>query len=258
MLGELNDIVLSLAAAVPRIAAAFLVLPLLTQESIPALARNSFFVALSLVVLPFAEAMAPPPTLDAVDWPMLILKEVFVGICLGFAFSAIFWAVSAAGNLIDAAIGTNMASISDPLAGHQDSLHGALMARFASWLFLASGAFGVFLDLLFGSYAIWPVSASFPRLELIGANLFVDRFAWVMTMSLLVAAPALVLLALTDFALGLINRYAPQLNMFALNMPIKSWLASFMVLLGVGVLVELVVNVLAESVGLLRQLRGVL
>jgi hypothetical protein len=31
-----------------------------------------------------------------------------------------------------------------------------------------------------------------------------------------------------------------------------------MVLLGVGVLVELVVNVLAESVGLLRQLRGVL
>jgi type III secretory pathway component EscT len=46
--------------------------------------------------------------------------------------------------------------------------------------------------------------------------------------------------------------------MFALNMPIKSWLASFMVLLGVGVLVELVVNVLAESVGLLRQLRGVL
>ena len=39
---------LSIALTLPRIAAAFLIIPLMTQETVPALVRNSFFVSLTI------------------------------------------------------------------------------------------------------------------------------------------------------------------------------------------------------------------
>lgn len=256
MLGELGDPILGLALSVPRVAAAFMVLPLLTEQSIPAMARNGFFVALGLVAFPIAAASAPTASLGVVDWPFLVLREIFIGVCIGFAFSAVFWALAAAGNLIDATIGTNMPGVIDPLAGHDDTLHGAFLSRLATWLFLASGAFTLFLDLLFGSYLLWPPGAEWPSLPAEGANLFIDRFGWMMAMALLLAAPALVLLAMVDLALGLLNRFAPQLNMFALNMSIKSWLATLMLVLGLGAIAGLVAGSIADGVAAVRALRG--
>jgi type III secretion protein T len=39
------------------------------------------------------------------------------------------------------------------------------------------------------------------------------------------AAPILIVLFLTEFGLGLVNRFAPQLNVFFLAIPVKSWLS---------------------------------
>ncbi|MCW5567696.1 MAG: type III secretion system export apparatus subunit SctT, partial [Dokdonella sp.] len=239
------------------ITAAFLALPLLSSSSMPPLVRNSFFVSLAIVVFPIAAAASPYAQMGDGHWSVVIVKEIFIGLAIGFAFGIVFWAIGAAGNMIDAKVGTTIASVVDPLAGHQTSLTGAFLTQFAGWLFMASGAFMVFLDLLLTSYQVWPVSDFLPRLDATGGAYFIGQFSTMMTMALLIAAPALVIMALVDVGFGLINRYAQQLNVFQLALPIKAWIATWIVLLMLGVLVQVTLQNLVANKTLLGVLRGI-
>ena len=244
----------ALGLTLPRIAGAFLMLPLITNENMPALVRNSFLVSLAIVALPIALAGLPPGGMGVEAMAPIILKEIFLGIAIGFCFGIVFWAIAAAGNILDTQIGMSMAMSMDPIQGHQSSLHATFLSQLAAWLFMASGAFLVFLDILLASYSIWPVTSFWPNLHMVGMELFVGQFGYLMTAALLLAAPAMVILLIIDLSFGLVNRYAPSLNVFALTLPIKAWLATAIILLMLGSLVEFVLRRLGDSQGLLHVL----
>jgi type III secretion protein T len=255
-----NDIgnnVLGVALTLPRILAAFMALPLLSSSDMPPLVRNSFFVSLSIVVFPLAAAASPYSAMGAGVWPFVIVKELFVGLAIGFSFGVLFWAIGNAGNLIDAKVGTTMSQVIDPLAGHQTSLMGLFLSQFAAYLFMASGAFIVFLRLLLESYKLWPVASYVPLLKPVGEMFFIDQFSYLMTAALLLSAPALVVMSLIDIGFGLVNRYAQQLNVFQLAMPIKAWVAIWIVLLMLSVFVQTVLTRLFHNAELLDALKGI-
>jgi type III secretion protein T len=206
-----------------------------------------------------ALAGLPMENLGTIEWPLIVLKEVFIGVAIGFCFGIVFWAVAAVGSVIDTQVGMSMAQVFDPIQGHQVTLHGEFLSQLATWLFMASGAFLVFLDLLMGSYVLWPVASYFPDLPAVGMNLFVGQFDYMMTTVLVMAAPVMVVMLIIDLSFGLVNRYAPQLNVFALTMPIKAWLATALILLLMGVYVEILLERLGSNrylLGLLRHALG--
>jgi type III secretion protein T len=249
----------AVALCLPRIVAAFLILPLLTGENMPSLVRNSFFVSLAIIIYPVAGATAADTgSASQVLWPLLIVKELFIGALFGFLFGSVFWAVSAAGNLIDTKVGSNFAATVDPLQGHETSLTGQLLTQLASWLFMTTGAFTLFLGLLMKSYALWPVARMLPLVVPLGEAMIVDDFASLLTLALLLSAPALVVLSLLDLSLGLVNRYAQQLNVFSLTMPLKAWVATWIVLLSLGTFVEVITRHLFANRDLLNVLRPLL
>lgn len=259
MLGfqSLQELMVALGLTLPRIIGAFVMLPLLTAETVPAMVRNSFFVSLALVALPITMAGAPVGAMHTTFWAPVILKELFVGISIGFCFGSVFWAISAVGNIIDTQVGLSMATVFDPIQGHQTSIHGDFLARLAAWLFMASGAFIVFLDLLMSSYVLWPVTSWFPTLHSGGMELFIGQFSYIGTAMLVMAAPIMVLLLIIDLTFGLMNRFAPQLNVFALTMPIKAWLATAMILLLLMTYIEIVLKRLGANQGLLQVLQKI-
>jgi len=246
---------LALGLTLPRIIGAFIMLPLISPQNMPAMVRNSFLVSLAIVALPIVVTTAPPGTMSALSWPALVVKELFIGIAIGFCFGIVFWAIGAAGNILDTQIGMSMASIFDPIQGHQTSLHGQFLSQFAAYLFMASGAFLVFLDLLLTSYTVWPVMSFFPDIKIAGMHLFVGQFSYLMTAALLLAAPAIVIMLIIDLSFGLVNRYAPSLNVFALTLPIKAWLATAVILLMIGALMDFVLQRLGDSSGFLDVLQ---
>lgn len=254
----LHASVVNMAVVLPRIAAAFLILPLLTAEVLPSLARNIFLVSVAISVYPFVAASGQGTAVTGIGLGPLVLKEMFIGVIIGYAFSIVFWAMEGAGQVIDAKIGTTTAQLSDPLSGHQTSLNGAFLSHLAAFLFVATGGFGVFLGLLLESYVLWPVKSSFPELSALGPVFFVSRFDELMQLTLLLAAPALALLTLVEFGLGFVNRYAEKLNIFSLSMSIKAWLGTFVLLLMLAVLVEFFVDWMAAQQGLLDTLRQIL
>lgn len=252
---QLNGIALTL----PRIVSAFAVLPLMTSETMPTLVRNSFYVSLAILVYPLAAAANPSTTImHGTTWALVLGKEVFLGLLIGFCFGTVFWALGAAGSVIDTKTGLSMSTEMDPIAGQQTTITGVFLMQVATWLFMVSGAFMVFLDLLMSSYAIWPVASVLPPLRPGGMEFFVGQFNYLMTAVLVFSAPALVVLTLVDIALGLVNRYAQQLNVFSLAMPIKSWLSSWVLLLALGAMVEVVMRKIYENRDLLTMLKRIL
>lgn len=249
-----GQLVVALSLVLPRIAAAFLLLPHFTSDTIPSLVRNVFFVSLAIAVIPLVLTEPVSPTLTGVALLPIILKEVFIGVAIGFSFGIIFSALAGAGEVIDAKIGATSAQLVDPLTGAQTTLIGAYLGRLAAYLFAAFGGLHLFVDLLLTSFSVWPPLAALPDLNALGQIFFIKRFDELMRLILLLSAPALCVLTLLEVGLGFINRYAPQLNVFTLSMPLKSWLAVLILVLTVGSFSTFVLDWIGDQRSLLQLL----
>ena len=236
--------VLLLGLATTRFTVAMVMMPLFAPEIIPALVRNSMMIALALVVL----ILQPPVVIShygVPEWLALFSKEAFIGIAVGVFFGSILWALGAAGQIIDTKVGATTASLIDPLSGHQTALTGAFFARMANFVFIFSGGFLFLVNTIMQSFAVWPVAAPWPDFKRAGVILFENEFGRLMMLSLLFAAPSLVVMFAVDVGLGLINRYAQQLNVFSLSMSIKSWLSTLIIVLMLGSIITALVEDLA-------------
>jgi type III secretion protein T len=72
-----------------------------------------------------------------------------------------------------------------------------------------------------------------------GVRVFEGELARIMLLALLVAAPALLLLYVVEGVLGLMNRFAQQLNVSSLAMSLKAVVATLIILLQLATLVQL-------------------
>ena len=239
---------LLLAIAVSRTAAAFTLLPIMTPDLVPPLVRNSLFVSFSLVVIALQPAVLSLH-LTTPQWVGLFAREAAIGLIIGFLFGIILWAFQAAGQIIDAKAGTTMAEIVDPLSGQTTSLNGAFLGRLGNFIFMFSGGLLLLVTVILQSYAIWPLSSAAPHFALRGVGVFESEFSRLMGLAVVFAAPALVILTVVEAGMGLMNRFAPQLNVFAMSLSIKAWLATLILLATSGLLIQALLDDIAARPG---------
>jgi type III secretion protein T len=253
--GPLSDAALLLGLSTVRVATAFLLVPLFTSDLIPALVRNAMFLSIALLSL-LLQPSSAPIAFTTWQWVSLYAKEAFIGGALGFFFGGIMWAFEAAGQLIDTKVGTTQATVQDPMSGTQVTLNGALFGRLASFVFMAGGGFMVMIGTVYESFALWPVRSPAPSLATDGFRLFESEFGRIMLLTLLIAAPTLVLLYLIEGVLGLINRFAQQLNVFSLSQSLKAVAAVWIIWIQIATLVQLLQDdILSRGAIALRMLR---
>ncbi len=168
----------------------------------------------------------------------LFLKETLIGLVLGYLAGLPFWAVGSAGSFMDNQRGASQAEGTEILTGKSISPMGGVLFQVLVYLFYAGGAFMTFLGLVYATYAIWPVTQLLPVPNATVPLFIAEKVAWLMATVLLIAAPISVACLLVDIALGLINRFSPQLNAYVLAMPIKSGLASFLLCFYLGLFIN--------------------
>jgi type III secretion protein T len=238
---DLTDLALQVGLALTRLALAFLMLPMLTQEALPALVRNTLFVGLAISAVAALPPLAPVQA-DAMTWLGLFGKEALIGLAFGLFSSTMLWAVEMAGTLIDTKAGTQMAQIVDPVNGQASSNTGVFLARLSTYVFMASGGFMFMVGALLESYAVWPVGMPItaPRPEAVAG--FESEFARLMLLTTMIAAPIIVILFIAEATLGLINKFAPSLNLLALAPPVKALLTTLMIAMLLGTVIDLLVH----------------
>jgi type III secretion protein T len=236
-LASYTDKILLLALVCARIASAFLLMPLFSTELVPAMVRNSMVIAFAVLAL----EMQPPVTeamLSQASVPMLLLKEISIGCAMGLFFGTILWAFEAAGTLIDTKIGSTQGQLTDPMSGQQVPITGAFLGRLANFVFMFSGGMTLFIGTLLESYALWPVMSFQPSLAKAGIAIVEAEFGRLMLLTLMLTAPIIVVLYAVDGVLGLVNRYAPQLNLFSLAGSLKTWIAIAMMFVLLGSMID--------------------
>ncbi|MCI5046711.1 MAG: type III secretion system export apparatus subunit SctT [Aquisalinus sp.] len=235
---EHYQVLLNIAIASIRPAAIFLVLPAFNPQSIQPLVRNSIFISLGLVS--FALTSGADTTNINLSIPLL-LREVFIGLTIGLFFSAILYALEIAGQIIDYVTGRAFASMVDPLGGHASTLTGVFYARMAQFLFMIAGGLTLIVGTLIESYALWPLHEPTFSLNPQGVEVFKMHYGAMMSKALMFATPALCVMFVVDMALGLMNRFAQQVNIFALTISIKAWVSIFVVMACLGIVTESVI-----------------
>ena len=115
-----------------------------------------------------------------------------------------------------------MGEVYSPLNGSQVSTFGIFFSQIASTLFFVGGAIFVFIGALYSSYGIWPVFSEGVALANEAPLVLLGSFDDILRTTVIISSPVIMVMFLATLGLGLVNRTAPQLNVFFLSMPVKS------------------------------------
>jgi type III secretion protein T len=227
---EWQNNLLALAFTLPRMLAAFTVLPFLNKSVLPGLVRGGLVISLAVVLIPVVGTEFSNPSLTLFQVMGIVIKEIFLGLGIGYLIAIPFWAAGTIGFFIDTQRGATMASTFVPLLGDQTSPLGVLFNQMITLLFMISGGFLLFLGGLYQSYQIWPLLSFFPRLDLQETEFFLYQLDLLMYLTVFLAGPLILIMFLIELGLALIGRFAPELNVFFVALPIKSGISIFLLI----------------------------
>ena len=202
-------IILSIVIAMGRVTGFFLLLSPLSDSMIPGLCRRAIIVSFSVIVAPMVFKQLTP-AMNPFFLVFMALKEVLIGAMLGFFANFPFYP-------------------------------GILFTQTATVLFFASGVFLVALGALYKSFSIWPLFLNSLMPNSNAPSVILGMGDSLMKQTLILSSPILIVMFLATVGLGLVNRTAPQLNVFFLSMPIKSALGIFMLIIYLQYLLRLMI-----------------
>ncbi|NIK75609.1 flagellar biosynthetic protein FliR [Paenibacillus castaneae] len=204
-----------------RITAFFVVAPVFSSKGVP----NTFKIGLGffisfIVFLTYGMQQTIVP--DAA-YVLVVLREILVGILMGYVVYLFFTVVITAGGFMDLQVGFAMANIVDPHTGTSAPLLGNFKYMLMIVLFLMMNGHHFLLRGLMDSYQWMPLSNElFSRIMSGSITEFLTRTVGnIFLLAIQVAAPLIVAMFLTDVGLGFLTKTAPQFNVFVIGIPLK-------------------------------------
>lgn len=250
---ELNAWIVSLLWPTVRILALLSIAPLFGHASIPARVKIGLALLLALAIAPGIPAM---PAIVPMSYAglLILVQQIIIGLALGFAMRLVFAAVELAGELTALTMGFSFATFFDPLSRSQASAVSQLFGWLALMVFVSTNMHFLLLASLTDSFTTLPVSA-----EVIGGAPFRMLTLWggsIFSVGLQLALPIVAALLMTNLALGILTRAAPQLNLFGIGFPITLGAGFIMISLVLPYLAAPMTQAFLQAVSQLQKLSG--
>jgi flagellar biosynthetic protein FliR len=220
-----------------RVGGLLLVAPAWSAKSVPMRLRVALLVIFAVLLLPAALATANRAQLAIT--PATFLGETAVGFALGLAAAIAVAGAEFAGELATNTIGLSGAAIFDPINNTQGAMLASFMQLLMVTLMLIAGGHLFMIDAVARSFAVLPLGA--PLALDRGFLPLVKAAGHVFASGMQFAAPVIAAVLLTNIALAVLGRAAPQLQIMSLAFPLQ---------IGIGLLT------FAGSIGLVVQALG--
>jgi flagellar biosynthetic protein FliR len=214
---EMNTWIAALLWPLTRILGLIAAAPLFGHASVPTTIKVALGVLLASILAPAIPAL---PAADPMSWAglLILLQEFLIGLAMGFSMRLVFAAIEFAGEVASLTMGLGFATFFDPNSHGRSSAISQFMALVATMAFLAVNAHLALLSALAESFVTLPVSST--PLSL-GAPLELVRWgSRIFSAGLQISLPIVAALLITNVALGILTRAAPQLNIFGIGFPI--------------------------------------
>jgi flagellar biosynthetic protein FliR len=212
--------IIAFVLVVCRLSGLFLLAPVFSSPMIPSRLKLMALLTLAATLTPVVTATAthPLPT-DTDHLALFVVKEILVGLSLGFAVAIVFSAVQVGASFIDTTMGFSMANIIDPLNNTSAAVFGSFYTMVATLSFLALNGHYWMIAGFVRSFRIVPID-SLPNFQVM-LNNSLGVFYKLFFMAFEIAAPVIITLLLVDVVLGIVSRVVPQMNVFFVGIPLK-------------------------------------
>jgi type III secretion system export apparatus protein len=220
LIALVHDHALPVLLGMARIGMIFFFLPYLSSGAISSkVARTAVSVAVLIGMWPVTATAQIPK--DAVGMLFATGTEMLVGTAIGLLVSLPFHVFHALGAIIDNQRGASISAAVDPLSGIEATETANLLNMLGTVVFLASGGMLAILKIIQASYALVPMGARW----VVRDAPVTQYFGLLLAESLRMAMPVLLVLFLVEVFLGVLSRFAEQMNPFAVSLGVKSFVA---------------------------------
>lgn len=254
-----NTLLKLLLLAFMRMAGICSMAPFLGAKIMPIVGRVALAFSLTLVMLPtiYLNSEGHNSTVSSL-FLFYSMKEIMIGIAIGYLVSVPFYIAESSGIYIDYARGASSLMGQNPTTQGQASSIGIMMNYYLIVLFWGLGCALLFFDAVATSYEVVPVDAFIPRSFYQQDQYFwtrmIDLLNEVFTNAIQLAAPSLLAILMAESFLGIANRMAPNVQIAFLGMPLKSLLGLMMLWAGWYIFVQVLGGFSVEWIDHLQRL----
>lgn len=200
-----------------RIFGLILAEPILGHASVPQPAKIGLAIFIALVLAP---VLPPLPAVEPSSAAGILIgaQQLLIGLAIGFTLRIALTGIEAAGQLIGLQMGLGFAVFFDPQSSAQTAVVGQFLGLFAILIFLSIDGHVLVITALARSFTTLPISAE--PVTPLGWRLLVGWGGEIFRTGLIISLPVIAALLVTNIAIGILTRAAPQLNIFAVGFPL--------------------------------------
>ncbi len=210
-----------------RILALLAAAPPFSNAAVPIRIKLILGLAISLALVPALPAL--PPISPGSGEGMLILgQQMLIGMAMGFAMRLTVAAIDYAGEAIGLQMGLGFATFYDPDNTSQTPVVSEFLSLLGLLVLLSINGHLMIMATLAHSFTVLPIVGT--SLAAGSWSNFAHAGAIIFSSGLILALPVIAALLITNVALGVLTRAAPQLNLFAVGFPI-TLIAGFVMLI---------------------------
>lgn len=246
-----GDVLLIILA---RILGTIVFLPIIEETKVPRIALVGFGLGISFSIFFRIDVTAAYYEPYLLSYTLLLIKETLVGLVMGFVVKIFFQIYPFVGSLLSTQGGLGMSMIMDPTAGTQSTLIGRLYSLGLGMFFVLSGGYHWLIHTLVQSFEMIPINK-----ELFGPQIvmtLIESIGLYFELGLKLAMPIVSVILVVDFAMGILARTVPQMNMFVIGIPLKMLIMFALMIITIeattqynGMIIENLVKTLTKIIG---------
>ncbi len=212
----INSWIINLLWPLTRVLGVMATAPILSDRSIPARAKLGLGIVLTLIIMP---TLPPIEQFEifSLKGLLILVQQMIIGLAMGFCIRLVFSAVGMAGQMIGMSMGLGFAVFFDPMTQSQNTAISQFLTMLLMLIFLSLDGHLMMVQALTDSFVTMPIAMEG---NAIGPMKIAMWGETIFTTGLLLALPAIAALLITNMALGILTRTAPQLNLFGIGFPV--------------------------------------
>jgi len=225
-----------------------MVAPIFGHRTWMARAKVGLAFTVSIILFPLVAESTPEIPVGVLPYALMMIKEVLMGVVMGFVVLLLFVGIQFAGQLAGLQMGFGIVNVIDPQSSNQVSIMGQFLNVLAILLLLSLNGHHTILTGLVTSFETIPLGGVELKVGLMYKMITLTTQVFVIAVQ--ISAPIMTALFLVTAALGVLARTVPQMNVFMVGFPVQITvgLGAFLVCLPFfGMLVERLIIVMRRD-----------
>ncbi len=237
-----------------RVTSVLFASPVFGKRTIPPIMKIGLSIMMSYILIGIIPMENQLSFRSIMEFIYICLKEVVIGLCIGYVITLFFSIITVAGHIIDTQIGLGMASIFDPIQSVQMPLTGNYFNIILFLAFFSVNGHHDFIKIIFLTFERIPPGQVFLNHEIV--KMIIVEFSMVFMLALKISMPVIAVSLISEAAMGMLVRAVPQMNIFVVGIPLRIALGFIVLFLFTPISVVFLGGMVSNMFGDIEKLIG--